>query len=486
MALKLIKAPNGEYRKKWYARVTDANGKQKDINLGVPVRGRRNTRKRGLTGNAAFLNSKAEAQTELDKILLETKNVKNAIRAKEDIVELITGEKNEILKISQTGDVVKSKGKAPHRKSIESRIQKFIDYIVESKGDVPLNQIKPEDIQTFLDAQNDSKETAKKRMSELRKLFREALPAGFTSPMKDVVMPEATQDDDTVPRSIFTNEQLKRIYETAKDHELYPLIVVAAGTGLRKGDVCTLKWESVKLKTGMIQVTKTRKTGKGISVAMSPRMMEVLKNQSSIGVYVFPKMADLYLSGKTGQDQIGDALKEILYKALAEEKPQAQALTALPPAEAYMKTVEAIDGMTTTSARKDRFKAVLRAYVLDGKTYDQIQTELDLPKSQISEAFKVMESETGIKLLRKRSKQRTERKARLTTTEIAGRNKRQSVYDWHSFRTTWVTRALESGWTIPEVRKVTGHATVEIVLKHYFKPDEEHMKALPLPASAAI
>jgi integrase len=52
-----------------------------------------------------------------------------------------------------------------------------------------------------------------------------------------------------------------------------------------------------------------------------------------------------------------------------------------------------------------------------------------------------------------------------------------SVRDFHSFRVTWITLALSAGVPLELVRKVTGHAAVAIVLKHYFQPGREGPRA---------
>jgi integrase len=48
-----------------------------------------------------------------------------------------------------------------------------------------------------------------------------------------------------------------------------------------------------------------------------------------------------------------------------------------------------------------------------------------------------------------------------------------SVKDFHSLRTTWITMALTAGVPMELVRRVTGHSTVDVVLKHYFRPGRE-------------
>jgi len=52
-------------------------------------------------------------------------------------------------------------------------------------------------------------------------------------------------------------------------------------------------------------------------------------------------------------------------------------------------------------------------------------------------------------------------------------SQKASVKDFHSLRTTWITMALTAGVPMELVRRVTGHSTVNIVLKHYFRPGRE-------------
>jgi len=54
--------------------------------------------------------------------------------------------------------------------------------------------------------------------------------------------------------------------------------------------------------------------------------------------------------------------------------------------------------------------------------------------------------------------------------------------DFHSLRVTWITEALSAGVPMDLVRMVTGHASVEVVLRHYLNPKREQM----LKAFAAL
>lgn len=63
-----------------------------------------------------------------------------------------------------------------------------------------------------------------------------------------------------------------------------------------------------------------------------------------------------------------------------------------------------------------------------------------------------------------------------THAERQNGTKKASVKDFHSLRTTWITLALSAGVPMELVRRVTGHATVDVVLKHYFRPGREDFR----------
>jgi len=60
-----------------------------------------------------------------------------------------------------------------------------------------------------------------------------------------------------------------------------------------------------------------------------------------------------------------------------------------------------------------------------------------------------------------------------TDLECDDRIQKATIKGFHSLRTTWITMALSAGVPMELVRRVTGHSTVEVVLKYYFRPDRE-------------
>jgi hypothetical protein len=47
---------------------------------------------------------------------------------------------------------------------------------------------------------------------------------------------------------------------------------------------------------------------------------------------------------------------------------------------------------------------------------------------------------------------------------------------------TWITLALAAGVPLELVQRVTGHRTVEVVMKHYFRPGREDFRQATLKA----
>jgi integrase len=66
--------------------------------------------------------------------------------------------------------------------------------------------------------------------------------------------------------------------------------------------------------------------------------------------------------------------------------------------------------------------------------------------------------------------------AEIESTKVQERGKSSNIKGFHSLRTTWITVALTAGVPMELVRRVTGHSTVNVVLKHYFRPGREKFR----------
>ena len=123
-------------------------------------------------------------------------------------------------------------------------------------------------------------------------------------------------------------------------------------------------------------------------------------------------------------------------------------------------------------------RIVLDAY-LAGKSIDAIVTETGCGQGSVSAYLNEIQRGAGVQLIRM-----TTRKQGLDRLQAARTNglRRASIRDFHSFRVTWITLALAAGVPLELVQRVTGHRTVEVVMKHYFRPGREDFRQAILKA----
>ena len=104
---------------------------------------------------------------------------------------------------------------------------------------------------------------------------------------------------DAKTREAFTPEELKTIFDNL-DGFTRPLFTLAVWTGLREGDICTLKWSDIDLERRLI-TRETRKTGAIVRIPISDQLYSLLESTPrSKSEYVFPKHAEMYLANPSG------------------------------------------------------------------------------------------------------------------------------------------------------------------------------------------
>jgi hypothetical protein len=123
-------------------------------------------------------------------------------------------------------------------------------------------------------------------------------------------------------------------------------------------------------------------------------------------------------------------------------------------------------------------RVVLGQY-LDGASVDSIMRDTGYGQGTVSAYLNEVQKGAGVQLVRSVNKKRS-----LDRLQAARPNglRRASIRDFHSFRVTWITLALAAGVPLELVQRVTGHRTVEVVMKHYFRPGREDFRAAILKA----
>lgn len=115
------------------------------------------------------------------------------------------------------------------------------------------------------------------------------------------------QEFQTHSRKVLTVEQMAKVF-TVADGDMRVLFAIGAYTGLRLGDCCLLRWETIDWRAGIICTTprKTAKHGTQVKLPLHPalaRILEALPGDKSSG-YVLPAIADKYLRDKSAPSKL--------------------------------------------------------------------------------------------------------------------------------------------------------------------------------------
>ena len=328
--------------------------------------------------------------------------------------------------------------------------------------------------------------TSRRKLRLLKGAFSRALPIGARNPFDPLPWVRGAGAGEEVHRRPLTPEELARLFETARrDAFLFPLVTAAACTGMRRGDVCRLRWDAVNLAEGFLAV-RTEKTGERVEIPILEPLPAVLEtaqaNRKPGAIYVWPQAAQMI-------EKTPNILTR-MFKKLAVE-----AFTVVPPVP-QLPAAPAVDRVKLADVLPTVEKALLaglpggarRIRVLDnvrryarGETVRGIEKETGRSRGQISEDLHMAEKLGGLHFMPDvpRVAIRTEVAIADATRQARPHGRRAaSIIDWPCLRTTFVTIALSKGVPMELVRLVTGHRTVEVVMKYYCRPQRAHLRTV--------
>jgi integrase len=470
---------------KWWYGVFKVNGQKLVLNLGVPVTGARPP-KRTMLGDDEFERSRGRAMTAYEvqrKKILEDRNGEKALHK---IAELKTGR---VVTFPRLADLHGHWKQIPRRKDPDERyatqcrirLERFADFVAQHQPDaLEFIEVKQETALAFMEAETErgvSPKTWNDTLKLLRTTFKHLHPHlnDGSNPFHGLV----TKAAETINREPFTVEELKAIVEAcAEDDFIRPIIVTGMCTAMRRGDCCLLKWADVDMKAGFLSV-ETAKTGERVDIPIFPMLAEELtkaKTRAGTSEFCFPDAALMYRSNPDG---ITWRVKQALARALAAgPMDETKALPAAVNRTEVRVRVEAYLSRMPDSHRVPRMRAVFDAYDR-GASLDQVIATTGCSRGTVSNYLNELERETGASIVR--SHRRAAKTDALQGERENGR-RRASLRDFHSFRVTWITLALAAGVPLELVQRVTGHRTVAVVLKHYFRPGREDFRRHVLSA----
>lgn len=204
----------------------------------------------------------------------------------------------------------------------EYRIKK---HLLPYFGRIPLTQITPQMLDSYKQKrikEGASPNTVNHDLTNLSHMLKLAIRWGYID--KNVASSVERMKVTKNPPRFLSQEEIKMLTEAAKDTYIYPLIVAALHTGMRKGELFNLKWVDIDFEQRIVTIQSKSdwhtKNYKPRVIQLTPVLYEVLrehrKQRSEKGVsseYVFT------YRGKRLRSNIKRSWSRVLEKASLED-----------------------------------------------------------------------------------------------------------------------------------------------------------------------
>lgn len=485
MGVYLMKRSDGSLDPRWHGQWT-VDGKRKHASLNLwrgtpPGPGEKE-------GDAAFERSRSKALETLKTVSEEEKSKAEETVLTQKILRARYGVEVGRVKLSELAErwdafPGKESVTAARRARVHSVLGTFVKFMGEKFPRVTeAGALTAAHFKAYFESIDESGVSARSWNDHLT-ILRGVLAKldGQSKGFRDYLALLPKRDEKTVHRRPFTGEELEEIFAAAKevDPELHPVIVAAACTALRRGDVAMLEWESLDLVAGFVAVKTTRKTGEPVEIPIFPPFMAVLKEaereRREGNPYVFPKVAAAY---QESPDSLDRRLRRVLSAAGFVTPGKGDAGEYPAPATAGEAVAKVNAGMVAgrwSEARRQKGLAILKRH-LQGQNGRTIAAEMGIARGAVSTYLHEMENVGRVALVSPAASAIPRKSTLAERREGEQRARSGSLCGWHSFRTTFCTLALANGVPMEILRKITGHRTAEIVLKHYDRRGREAMR----------
>ena len=179
--------------------------------------------------------------------------------------------------------------------------QKIIDnHILPALGGIPMSRLSAKQIQrNYTDTQQ-----AAGLFSNTMRRHHDLLSSALRSAVRQDMLLASPMDRVEPPRSrvkeafFYDNEELKQLYQLIEGHILELAVKMAGSLGMRREEICGLKWESVDFQRRVVHIKEAR-TAYGATV-----VQKETKNRSSMRTLFMPdELYELLRREKARQEQ---------------------------------------------------------------------------------------------------------------------------------------------------------------------------------------
>lgn len=442
-----------------------------------------------------YEKSKARAQAEFEAFENERKRKGTSERLMEELIASKTGKKVTYHKLKDLGnlwnglprDKPLSEGRIANNLHVAAEFANFCkcEYIYE---------VTEKDVKGFLEwlkSQGIAWTTIKSKMAFLSGAFGKFY-RGETNPFSLVIKRNTEVDAKTIHRCPLTNEQIEALRDTARgDALIYPLVECGLATGARLVDIVHMKKENVDFREGFVTYV-AQKTGTVCDIPLFDEFRKVCEaivtSSDPSEPYLFPEAVHLYHTNRTGLCNRGKRLfAKALFKNIDKSPKETIVIDGKPKAPLSVSEVHAlIDKQGYTSTKGDRMKSVYDKYIVQGKSYRQIEKETGIPRSSITDYMKAIEKLTGDTIIRFDAKHGyITDKLDMTRRHREGVKRAVSIYGWASLRSTFCRLAIERGVDEKMIMRAAGHSNFRTTLTYYDNPTRTHQREMMKSKMAA-
>ena len=188
--------------------------------------------------------------------------------------------------------------------------QKIIDnHIDPALGTVPLKRLTPKMVQEYYTetqrANGLSSNTMRRHHDLLSSALRSAVRQDVipASPMERVEPPRVR----TTESYFYNNQELKLLYQKIEGNILELAVKLAGSLGMRREEICGLKWENVDLRRHLVLIREAR-TAYGATI-----VQKETKNRSSVRTLYLPDEVYLLLEQEQARQQQERCLQSPTY-----------------------------------------------------------------------------------------------------------------------------------------------------------------------------
>ena len=160
------------------------------------------------------------------------------------------------------------------------------NHIIPALGRVPIREVDPCRIQSYYAAMLRSKGLGPNTVHKHHILLHTALKAAFRqgilqeNPVDRVEPPRLCS-----PRQFFYNtDQLRTLFQAVEGQSLELVVKLAGYLGLRRSEICGLRWENVDLEHALIYVCSVRTTAGGSVVVKQPKTPHSIRKLGIAGL----------------------------------------------------------------------------------------------------------------------------------------------------------------------------------------------------------